>query len=96
MNRCEGRIAFPACHVIIKADNLDILWNPNVLSFSVFGISHLYVSPCSKALRNPSMRSLSMQMKLSAMHKAFVTGYAFNLCKNDISIVILNQNIKNQ
>ena len=32
MNRCEGRIAFPACHAIIKADNLDILWNPNVLS----------------------------------------------------------------
>lgn len=26
----------------------------------------------------------------------FVMGYALNLCENDISIVILNQNIKNQ
>ena len=26
----------------------------------------------------------------------FVAGYTFNLCKNHISIVILNQNIKNQ
>lgn len=26
----------------------------------------------------------------------FVVGYTFNLCENYISIVILNQNIKNQ
>lgn len=32
MNRCEGRITFLTCHAIIKADNLDILWNPNVFS----------------------------------------------------------------
>ena len=30
MNCCKGWIAFPACPVIIKADDLDILWDPNV------------------------------------------------------------------
>ena len=27
---------------------------------------------------------------------AYQAGYTFNLCENDTSIVILNQNIKNQ
>ena len=29
-------------------------------------------------------------------NEKFVVGYTFNLCENYISIVILNQNIKNQ
>ena len=48
MNRRKQRIAFPACCVIIKSYNLDILWD-------------LY-----------SLRSLSIQIKLSAIHNAFL------------------------
>ena len=36
MNGCQRRMAFPACHIIIKSDYLDILWD-------------LYVFPLQKS-----------------------------------------------
>ena len=40
--------------------------------------------------------NLNMGKISQKSNENFVTGYTFNLCKNHISIVILNQNIKNQ
>ena len=41
-------------------------------------------------------RNLIFNQFRKSFNENFVMGYALNLCENDISIVILNQNIKNQ
>ncbi len=75
----------------------------NLLNDNINSIYTMIDSLSEEELFKPHMRKWADEATKTAVwemsqkvNENFVVGYTFNLCKNYIFIVILNQNIKNQ